>query len=125
MEESIKKGVSEGGDKEILYSRAIKAGRRIYYLDVKKNLRNDLFLAITESKRVQLREGVSSSFEKHKIFLYKEDFDKFVIGLKDVIDFVKNNNESSTSQRIIHSENLKDEADEAGEEEELTFNIDF
>ena len=78
MDESVKKIQVEGGDKEILYSKAIKAGKRIYYLDVKKNLKDDLFLAVTESKKVQPKNGMQISFEKHKIFLYKEDFDKFI-----------------------------------------------
>lgn len=89
MEEGKKKNIVEGGDKEILYSKAIKAGKRIYYLDVKKNLKEDLFLAITESKKVQAKDSSSVTFEKHKIFLYREDFDKFVDGLMDVIGYVK------------------------------------
>ena len=52
MENSVKKIQVEGGDKEILYSKTIKAGKRIYYLDVKKNLKDDLFLGVTESKKV-------------------------------------------------------------------------
>lgn len=75
MENSVKKIQVEGGDKEILYSKTIKAGKRIYYLDVKKNLKDDLFLAVTESKKVQPKNGMQVSFEKHKIFLYKEDFE--------------------------------------------------
>ena len=86
MENSVKKIQVEGGDKEILYSKTIKAGKRIYYLDVKKNLKDDLFLAVTESKKVQPKNGMQVSFEKHKIFLYKEDFDKFMesVTLNDV-----------------------------------------
>ena len=85
MEDSVKKIQVEGGDKEILYSKTIKAGKRIYYLDVKKNLKDDLFLAVTESKKVQPKNGTQVSFEKHKIFLYKEDFDKFMDGMNDVM----------------------------------------
>ena len=72
LEESERKVHVENGDKEIIYSKAIKAGKRIYYLDVKKNLKNDLFLAITESKKIQPKSGSGNgpiSFEKHKIFL--------------------------------------------------------
>ena len=65
MEDSVKKIQVEGGDKEILYSKTIKAGKRIYYLDVKKNLKDDLFLAVTESKKVQPKNGTQVSFEKH------------------------------------------------------------
>ena len=90
MEESIKKKQVEGGDREILYSKAIKAGKRIYYIDVKRNLKDDLFIAVTESKKVQSKDGAQVSFEKHKIFLYKEDFDKFMEGMQDVIGYIKN-----------------------------------
>ncbi|MGM9758584.1 MAG: DUF3276 family protein [Parabacteroides sp.] len=81
---------AEGGDKEILYSKAIKAGKRIYYLDVKRNLKDDLFLAITESKKVQPKSGSGAqvAFEKHKIFLYKEDFEKFLEGMSDVMRYI-------------------------------------
>ena len=69
-------------DKEIVFSQSIKAGKRIYYLDVKKNRKDEMFLAITESKKIVMGEGDDSqvSFEKHKIFLYKEDFEKFMNG---------------------------------------------
>jgi len=96
MDEFIKKTNTENGDKEIIYSKAIKAGKRIYYLDVKKNLKDDLFLAITESKKIQTKDGSSISFEKHKIFLYKEDFDKFMEGMTDVISYIKENKATET-----------------------------
>lgn len=79
------------GDKEILYSKTIKAGTRIYYLDVKQNLRNEWFLAITESKKNRSKDGSSVTFEKHKIFIYKEDFAKFTESLKDVIAYIEEN----------------------------------
>jgi len=81
----------EKKENEIVYSKAIKAGKRIYYLDVKKSRNNDLFVAITESKKKVFGpdDNVQVTFEKHKIFLYKEDFDKFVEGLEDVVKFVK------------------------------------
>jgi hypothetical protein len=81
----------ELGDKDIIYSKALKAGQRIYYLDVKKNMKNDLFIAITESKKNYLDEGGAFTLEKHKIFLYKEDFDKFLDGMTEVIEFIKSN----------------------------------
>ena len=89
MEEYKKKSAAEG-DKEIVFSKAIKAGKRIYYLDVKKNRKDEMFLAITESKKIVSGEGDDSqiSFEKHKIFLYKEDFGKFIEGLQQAIQFI-------------------------------------
>ena len=74
---------------EIVYSRAVKAGKRIYYLDVKKARNEDLYLCITESKRKQTGEMEPPQFEKHKVFLYKEDFAHFTEGLNDVISFVQ------------------------------------
>lgn len=90
MEEFKKRNAVETSDKEILFSRSVKAGKRIYYMDVKKNRKDEMFLAITESKKIVSAEGEDSqvSFEKHKIFLYKEDFEKFVNGLSQVIGFI-------------------------------------
>ena len=74
---------------EIVYSRSVKAGKRIYYLDVKKARNEDLYLCITESKRKQVGETEVPQFEKHKVFLYKEDFAHFTEGLNDVIASVQ------------------------------------
>ena len=79
----------ERREAEIVYSRSVKAGKRIYYLDVRKARNEDLYLCITESKRRQGEEGDAPSFEKHKVFLYKEDFAHFTEGLQDVIAFVQ------------------------------------
>ena len=78
-------------EQEIVFSRAIKTGKRIYYLDVKRTRTDDLFLAITESKKriIGTDENAQVTFEKHKIFLYKEDFEKFTSVLQEVIDFVQ------------------------------------
>lgn len=89
VEESVKRKYVEDSDKEIIYSKAIKAGKRIYYLDVKRNLKDDLFIAVTESKKVLSKDSSQFSFEKHKIFLYKEDFGKFMDGMQEVIDYIK------------------------------------
>lgn len=91
MELEKRKIEIEKKDNEIIYSKSIKAGKRIYYLDVKKSRNEDLFLAITESKKkvTGQDEDMQVSYEKHKIFLYKEDFDKFAEGLEEVINFIK------------------------------------
>ena len=88
--EDLKKKGADMNDKEIVFSKSIKAGKRIYYLDVKKNRKDEMFLAITESKKVVTGEGEDSqvSFEKHKIFLYREDFEKFMNGLNEAINFI-------------------------------------
>lgn len=72
MENSVKKIQVEGGDKEILYSKTIKAGKRIYYLDVKKNLKDDLFLAVTESKKVQPKNGMQFLLRNIRFFCTKK-----------------------------------------------------
>ncbi len=74
---------------EIVYSRSVKAGKRIYYLDVKKARNEDLYLCITESKKKSGAEEEVPQFEKHKVFLYKEDFAHFTEGLNDVIAYVQ------------------------------------
>ena len=89
MEEYKKNGMSEN-DKEIVFSQAIKAGKRIYYVDVKKNRREEMYISITESKKLVSGEGenASVSFEKHKIFLYREDFTKFANSLNEAINYI-------------------------------------
>ena len=75
-------------DKEEIYSQRVKAGKRTYFFDVKSTRSDDYYLTITESKRKYKEDGFV--FEKHKIFLYKEDFAKFINALQDSIDHVKN-----------------------------------
>lgn len=75
-------------DREEIYSKAVKAGKRTYFFDVKATRNNDYYLTITESKKKFDKDG-NSSYEKHKIFLYKEDFEKFAEGLEDAIAVVK------------------------------------
>ena len=72
-------------DREDVYSRAVRAGKRTYFFDVKSTRGRDLFLTITESKKHTHEDG-SATYEKHKIFLYKEDFDKFMDGLQDAFE---------------------------------------
>jgi len=88
-EEPQKAQREEKEDKEIVFSKAVKAGKRVYYLDVKKDRRSDLFLSITESKRKSVTEDGQFIFEKHKIFLYKEDFDKFEEAMTEVLNFMR------------------------------------
>ena len=80
-------------EKDIVYSQAVKAGKRIYYLDVKRNKRGELFLSITESKKKLTGEGPDApfTFEKHKIFLYQEDFSKFIGALSKAIGYIHEN----------------------------------
>jgi Protein of unknown function (DUF3276) len=72
-----------------VFSASVRAGKRTYFFDVKATRGNDLFMTITESKRTGSIEGGNVSFEKHKIFLYKEDFDKFIGGLQEAIEHIR------------------------------------
>ena len=106
---------------DIVFSQAIKAGKRIYYLDVKRNRKNELFLAITESKKLE-SEDVNSpaQFEKHKIFLYKEDFDKFINGLNEALDYIRENN----TVDFVPSK-MEDTSEEVHLDEKIDIKIDF
>lgn len=80
--------VEECGDQ--ILSKAVKAGRRTYFFDVRATRGNDYFLTITESRKKIDSDG-NIGFERHKIFLYKEDFAKFSCGLSEAIEFIKRN----------------------------------
>ncbi len=87
--EEVEKVENENGREEI-FSKVVRAGKRTYFLDVKATRRNDYYLTITESKKRFNRDG-RHYFEKHKVFLYKEDFEKFTENLQEVIAFIKAN----------------------------------
>ncbi len=90
MEDLKKPEVSK--EREIVFSRTIKAGKRIYYVDVKRNKKDELYLAITESKKIMAGNDFANmniSFEKHKIFLYREDFEKFQSGINEAIAYIE------------------------------------
>ena len=70
-----------------IFSKRVKAGKRTYFFDVKSTRSDDYYLTITESKRKPKGDGFT--FEKHKIFLYKEAFRKFVSALNETVEHVK------------------------------------
>jgi len=80
----------EKNDRGDLFSKSVRAGKRTYFFDVKSTRGNDYYLTITESKK---RFGTDGKFtyEKHKIFLYKEDFEKFIEGLDEAVNHIKEN----------------------------------
>src|SRR5271167_4727886 len=77
-------------DREEVFSKAVKAGKRTYFFDVKTTRSDDYFLTITESKK-KIGDDGNPFYTKHKIFLYKEDFEKFQEGLSEVVKFVVDN----------------------------------
>ena len=74
-------------EREEIYSQRVRAGKRTYFFDVKATRSNDYYLTITESRRRYKDDGYF--YEKHKIFLYKEDFNKFVAALEETVGHVK------------------------------------
>jgi len=79
--------VEKDNEKQEIFSERVRAGKRTYFFDVKATRANDYYLTITESKRRYKEDGFV--YEKHKIFLYKEDFDKFVSALNITVNHVK------------------------------------
>lgn len=74
--------------REEVFSKSVRAGKRTYFFDVKTTRGNDYYLTITESKK-RFDENGDFHFDKHKIFLYKEDFEKFADGFDESIAFIK------------------------------------
>jgi len=77
-------------ERDEIFSKAVRAGKRTYFFDVKATRRNDYYLTITESKK-RFDPNGRYHFEKHKLFLYKEDFEKFAEGLTEVVEYIKSN----------------------------------
>lgn len=96
----------EGTDKKDqneIYSNAVRAGKRTYFFDVKATRNNELYLTITESKKRFTDDG-KFTFEKHKIFLYREDFEKFINALNTSMDYVNNNSTEPIQQHERNSD---------------------
>jgi len=121
MEEGQEKteGMVSERPREEIYSKAVRAGKRTYFFDVKATRRNDYYLTITESKKRFNRDG-KFFYEKHKLFLYKEDFDKFSDALKEVIDFIKEAN-----PQMIDPEDMPKEEHATAEKSKDYTNVDF
>lgn len=95
-----------------VFSKPVRAGKRTYFFDVKATKSNDYYLTITESKRKVEKDG-RFSYDKHKIFLYKEDFDKFTESLQEVINFIKEKSPAINNA----SDYTSDSAEETSEKE--------
>lgn len=104
--------------REEVFSKSVRAGKRTYFFDVKTTRGNDYYLTITESKK-RFDDDGNFFFDKHKIFLYKEDFDKFADGFEESIAFIKK----------TLKEMAEESSDETNEEEDAgsktTVNVDF
>lgn len=98
-------GDFDNKEREEVFSKKVRAGKRTYFFDVKATRSNDYYVTVTESKK-RLEDGV---FIKHKIFLYKEDFEKFAEGLKETIDYIKANQEV-VEKRYEYTENYNEQS---------------
>ena len=114
-------------EKEEIFSKVLRAGRRTYFFDVRSTKADDYYITITESKKFTEEDG-SFHFKKHKIYLYKEDFAAFTDILGEMTSYVLNNKgEEVISER--HQKDFKKEYNtEASEETKTTgsfTDIDF
>ena len=83
-----------------VYSKVVRAGKRTYFFDVKSTKGSDLYITLTESKKVF--QDRRETYQKHKIFLYKEDFEKFQEGLADALSKIEEINNGSTSADTVN-----------------------
>ena len=113
---------NENRENDILFSKTISAGRRIYYIDVKLSRRGELFLVLTESKKVvnDNEEQSVVHFEKHKLFLYREDFTKFTDAMNDALSFVR-----ETEKMDFTTEKNETPTETAEEDALIKLKIDF
>ena len=109
MEGYEKNDGMEMNDRDEIYSKPVRAGKRTYFFDVKATRNNDYYLTITESKKKLEKDG-SQNYEKHKIFLYKEDFDKFAEGLDNAVAYIKAalNGETMAVQEEVETNKIDD-----------------
>ena len=111
-EEAGMKEVINGNDekesKDEIFTRVVRAGKRTYFFDVKATRKDDYYLTITESKKRLGKEG-KVFYEKHKIFLYKEDFDKFAAGLEDVVNYIDSSKPVSSEGIQVIENDVYDE----------------
>lgn len=99
-----------------LFSKVVRAGKRTYFFDVKATRTNQQYLTITESKRRFNEEQGKFFYEKHKVFLYGEDFDKFKEGLNDAISFIETGEE-----KIEEIEEVKEPKSEISSTVDVSF----
>ncbi len=119
-QEDFENSFSQEKSGDDIYSKPVRAGKRTYFFDVKATKNNDYYLTITESKRKLEKDG-RFSYDKHKIFLYKEDFEKFAAGLEEVVQYIK---EKCPVQERVYTESPENMAPAPKENTEFT-DIDF
>jgi hypothetical protein len=115
-------GADERVIREEIFTKVVRAGKRTYFFDVKATRKDDYYLTITESKKKLGKEG-KIFYEKHKIFLYKEDFEKFAEGLKDAVTYIDDGKDIIREAGSPVGDEIRQEAGEMASEEFT--NIEF
>ncbi|PLX10036.1 MAG: DNA-binding protein [Marinilabiliales bacterium] len=95
--------------KNHVYSRVIKTNYRTYFLDVRVTKRGQNYITLTESKKKFDQSSGKMTYEKHKVFLYKEDFDEFAEAFTDVVKYAKENENEITDYQETTSTNNTEE----------------
>jgi hypothetical protein len=113
--------VSESKFNQEIHSKIVRAGKRTYFFDVKSTRNDEYYLTITESKK-RFGENGKFHYEKHKLFLYKEDFDKFADSLQEVVDFIR---EKQPVQYEVVEEEKQEETTEEVIPEKSFSDIEF
>lgn len=111
MEENL----TEDKFRDNIFTSSVKAGKRTYYFDVKETKNGERYITVTERKRRYNEDG-SYKVEKHKIFLYKEDFDKFADALDDVIEFIESGKLPEKKNEGDENTEVKDKVEEIKDE---------
>lgn len=91
-----------------IHSKVVRAGKRTYFFDVKTTRNDELYLTITESKK-RFADNGKFHFEKHKVFLYKEDFEKFTESLQEIIEYIRENQLEQTSDKPAETTEIEEE----------------
>jgi len=101
----------ENNNMQEIFSKSVRAGKRTYFFDVKETKSGEYYITLTESKKRLNGENGKFFYEKHKLFLYKEDFEKFSEGLKTVIDYIKEHQEVEERVNHYNDENTENQDD--------------
>lgn len=115
-------GNNEKTPREEIFTKVVRAGRRTYFFDLKATRKDDYYLTITESKKRLGKEG-KVFYEKHKIFLYREDFEKFADGLKEAVTYIDDGREEPRGADAVKDAGATNEDGEMAPE--VFTNIEF
>ena len=107
----MEEGKEQENYRDEIFSKSVRAGKRTYFFDVKSTKGKDLYLTITESKK-RFNDDGKFFFEKHKLFLYKEDFDKFEEGFREALEAISKLKESG-EYPDLKSENFNEKSEES------------